>query len=1243
MADGDYNSMQAQAGIMPPMAMPQLQFPAQVSAQIAQQGMAQLQSMSIVSQMRPPMAGPFGFPSFPQSQMSFTGMPPMVPGMGGIMTPMMPAAPPSPFMGAGYGMGGFPQQPPGNIYQAGMPATPPPMYRGPMGMGANTGMFGLNISPPSPMFQTPYQMAVSQQEATYGQGVSMTPAAAGMAGRFGANLAGAGAGYALGRRFGMGGIGAIAGFAAAEFGGLGQMGQNLFAENVGGPIANLQTRAMGLQRATRSFVSGGENLDVSGAGLNRQSSIHLSRLLDDMASSKSFQRETGGRFNTQDVSRLFQASSQEGLMQGTQNPQDMTNRVRDVARSVRSFMELANEPDLRRAIQVMGQMRTSGLNLQETVQAVQHGRAFARMAGTTFETLANVGGAMGAGTFQSMGLTQGLGMRTGMANLGIATASQNAQTLSPQMMNLVGGPQGLANLNNMFSAGTLQMPMLAPAMMTGRGGMNVQNMQALMAGRLDPMQMTAMGSGAMGGMARQMGPAGLGMAMGMQPMMQDLIGRTVQAQGPFAQRNMEDRMVMQLSQRMGMRGSEGFMTAAQIMGMTGPQATARAMEMGDPRYFQRMRGQVETQRRERRAEEVREQEETRPGFMDELAERSTAVFGARSAYRGAGRRVRGGMEWLAGGATERFFQPTRNEERQYREFLGGRGYEEYAARQQRTPRPEMQQLNVVDRLAMNYRLAQTQGAAGLVAGIGAVGYTAMGALGADFTREYRDAARGGQFASGVVNATPQEQVAATRQGNVQRLFGGQEGMMRFAGQIGQAYSRPREVMGGYGMGLAANAAVMGGSEVLTRGLFGLGPITQTAAPNIQEIRQRFVAERQRQGMSSAQASQLFEENQGSIATAASQSILERMSPVAFARAQEQAANVSIFGARGGVRDYEQDEQRAYRRVMRAGADSAEQRRQVDRLFQFTGTGRGQQREDSRNYQSMLTTLRLQLGSPRNAEARLRIDELQREGARRGLDTTRLGQETNSRVATLMRDPQAIEAAQQVDFGRTGGEMFDRAKGFRQEQMGTRAGRMLEGGYQVLARQEGILGDVFRGAVRGGRVDEGAITQQLTSIGTDEERMAQLQIANPRMAAIAQRMATGTEEQRQSAMRELRVQVGGFGEQSQQMRARYRELGAVGRWRRARGIGQGIMDVFRSEESWAAEQMGGGTRADRDALRQTGDINQMQAEAEGQGMGGAADALLEASQSLNEAARAISGAAGSGMMDRLLSENPVHAQ
>jgi hypothetical protein len=106
-------------------------------------------------------------------------------------------------------------------------------------------------------------------------------------------------------------------------------------------------------------------------------------------------------------------------------------------------MELAQEPDIQRAISTMGQLRSSGLNLSETTRAVAQGRQFARMAGTTFGELMEVGGALRLADVPIDGVDPRSGPSNRHAKLRARTRrAQRGGTLSPQLMNLVGGALG---------------------------------------------------------------------------------------------------------------------------------------------------------------------------------------------------------------------------------------------------------------------------------------------------------------------------------------------------------------------------------------------------------------------------------------------------------------------------------------------------------------------------------------------------------------------------------------------------------------------------------------------------------------------------------------------------------------------------------------------------------------------------------------------------------------------------------
>ena len=62
--------------------------------------------------------------------------------------------------------------------------------------------------------------------------------------------------------------------------------------------------------------------------------------------------------------------------------------------------------------------------------------------------------------------------------------------------------------------------------------------------------------------------------------------------------------------------------------------------------------------------------------------------------------------------------------------------------------------------------------------------------------------------------------------------------------------------------------------------------------------------------------------------------------------------------------------------------------------------------------------------------------------------------------------------------------------------------------------------------------------------------------------------------------------------------------------------------MQSEDEYVSQRLGGGTAADAEATRQTGDSAAMESEAAGAGMGTASDRLMQASDQLLAAARSF---------------------
>jgi len=1274
-AQANYNTMQQQAGLLPPVFQPPpIPFPGQVSAAMAQGGSA------AVSFLTAPASGPgfagstaaqfspmaaqmamgggtggfmtqgsvgtsFGAGMFPGQQLQgFTNQMPMFQGPTGAMMPMNPAASYNTYSGmnpyAGLAARGPYQGAPG-LFSPYAPA-PPPAYAGQMAQ-----MHPLMPPPAAAMFNTSYGAGLERQQVRADTNYAQNLAGGGILARIGTDLTAGAAGAALGGRFG-GGIGAaiggIGGFLGSELSSLGRGAQNLFMNQIAAPMLHQRAMTANIEELSRGFISSGPGMHARGVGFSHEASSEVARGIRDMASSESFQRQTGNRFNQQDLFKVTQEAARNDMFTGVQNPEQMTGRVREVAKSLSAFMQLAQEPDIQRAIQTMGQMRASGLNLAETTQAVSQGRTFARMAGQSFSELASQGGAMGSQTFQSMGLTQGLGMQTGMMNYALARGAQAGGTLNPQLMNLVGGAAGLGNLNNMFSASMLQSPMLAPSVMSASGGMNIDAMQNLLSGNTNALDQTRAGTGALQSIARAQGPGGLGAAIAMQPMLQDTIGRMLQAQGPFAQRSFENQNIMSTMRQMNLSGSGGFLTMAQTMGMDRSQAMARLQELQDPAYFQRQRDQINSRRREARQAEIERNEAEAPGMFDEATrlDPTGLIRGARNFGQGVGRfrRHLGHLGTEMAGVQERY-EPTNREIRRDLERTTGSREMTTALREiEADSRPTEGSFGA--RFRTDYDIGRRMGGGFLAAGIAALAPRSA----RDRTAFVNDMNQASSFASGIMTTTAGERRTALRQENINRTFGaGSEGAQRlqnFSAEIARG-------MGGTNMF---------GSEALgaVAGLVTPGAGDGQRAPGMRQMEDAYVRSMRGTGKSDTELRQQFQQNAPQIAAQSSVFAQGMMTPQERARAQTLAQNRITDPRDTGFGEAAQRRVNAGVSRMFGGqsGESNETRRAANQIFENAaekGGSFGRNPEERRKSREMMGTLSMYQAvmenprvSPEDKEkARQKIGQLQAYAAQtfgheRAADMIQSSLQNNLR-GDINNDPARRDAA--LAFVRNNANTSAEnivggvSQGRTEQEQGEAALRMKDTS-SVLAARGGALGKLFEGAA-GGQFSMSRLSDRLGGMNDDQIRA--LQSEGPqgqKMAQAARLMRSGRPEDAARAQQMLQGALGGDaagGDRARKLRREHQEqFEGFGGFFRGALRGAGIA-YTQTEDEYVTEGLAGGTQADSDADAQLNRVNAEQSAAREAGIGGDNDPMVQAASELREAAQALNRVVQGGALDR----------
>lgn len=1153
--------------------------------------------------------GGFGSGVFPTQQwQTFTNQPAMTQGPTGIMMPGMPSAPFNPYAPMGLGsMNPIAQ----GLYGPGTPQAPP-AYAGPQGRASP--FFGPR--PPTPQFDNPFQGFQAQETATQDQLFRGTVSSYGAAARVGTDLFAAGAGALLGRRFGHAGIGAVAGFAASEMSGLAGGVQNAAMDYGLSPAINMRAYGAGLEHTSRGFMAGGDFGNVSGSGMSHSSSVRTARLLDDVASSPRFQADTQDRFNRADVMKIAQLGGREGLLDGASNPEQMASKVRDLAKSLSSFMELANEPDVQRAIQTMGQMRSSGLNYGETLRAVSNGRAWARMAGTSFEQLSATGGALGSQTYGAMGLSQGLGFQTGMGNFALARNAQMTGVVPPQIMSLMGGTEGAAGLSNMFSGSFLQQPMLAPGMMNSSGGLDESRVRQLLSGRTDMFNMTGNAVGALGGMTRGMGIEGLGLAIASQPLMQDTLGRIMESQGPFARRGVEDQQIMGLMRRMGHRGSAGYALAGQAMGLDRTQALSRAQELGSSDYYDRQSDQVEAQRRERRATELRAIEAGRPGVLSDLESESATFSSGIDVARGARRGVQNMYESIAHGTP---YAGTSFGSREARER-----YDRYARTRGLDALRGSSSLSESDDWGSRFQADRAlYGASGASGALLNIGSAISATFGDDRERanEVRGLRRLSRIGQNITSTSSTEAMSAQRTLARQGIDGGALGA--FGEAISGISSRPNSALGGaWGAG-AANALARGGTQLLTDGLIDSGNVLGSRVTSAEELRSVFARTMGSRGWDASRSNRYFDQNQTTLMQGASSYAMSLMSERGLARWNDAVQTGQRLGT--GSRSVENSERAAYS-VLGEGAGDVRERRALDTIADSAqGVGRGDAADKSRRALAVIRTLQTQYDGPREEEARRKIAEVQSELFRTGGLTedekqSFLAQMRITNNASRHDEYAGLAGRHMLARGGSGADMLRRFTETEEGRNRTTFQRRFRMGAESFGGQGGAMGALFEGAT-----DEESLRRNVSRVAGDEGLMGGL---DERMRTDVSAANRGDRE----ALGRIANLANRRGRSGEQAERRYDS-----RWY-AR-LFSTEQSVFDSADDFRRKEMARGTSADRDAERSDQSIEETRRQASGSGIGGSMDQLAEVTRNLQRVTDNLATVADAAHMDTLLGRRP----
>lgn len=316
---------------------------------------------------------------------------------------------------------------------------------GGFGGGYGGGAFGSNgmkapsiYNPFSPtvlpaQFSTPAAQGLQQisrhQHQAMGMGVGVMTAGAGMLG--------SALGGMLGSAFGP--LGTMAGSW------LGGKAGTYMASVAAGPVIQDYARANQIQHMSASYLNSGAIMNpFTGQGMDGTAARQTARGLRNLQRDQGF-TQTG--YNIQDTMNIMDFAGPQGLLTGAQSPDQMVAKVKEVAKTVSALMKITGDPDVRNAIQSLGDMRNLGFQgLGAQAGAVANRTAFARMAGVSVGQMESYG-QMGVGIANAYDLAGATGQMAGMAGGTTAHLARSSEALNALQLARGGGVAGVAQIN----------------------------------------------------------------------------------------------------------------------------------------------------------------------------------------------------------------------------------------------------------------------------------------------------------------------------------------------------------------------------------------------------------------------------------------------------------------------------------------------------------------------------------------------------------------------------------------------------------------------------------------------------------------------------------------------------------------------------------------------------------------------------------------------------------------------------
>lgn len=230
---------------------------------------------------------------------------------------------------------------------------------------------------------------------------------------------------------------------------------------------------------SQNFIYAGNELGISGRGFDNTHGV--------VTGATGIAR--ANNVTRQDVLNLMSAAGDSGLFSSAQETEKVLDVTKKLFGMIGSVAKLTGDPDFRRNIQTIAQIKSMGVELAGVTRQLKDLEDLSRAGGVDMQTMMSTTGGFGVQVGQSMGLSGITGMRMG-AGAGAITSQFNALgTMSARQKSMLGGADGMSSRLTQATMGywnqnyDLAMPYLLEKTSSGYG-INKQRLQDISSGRI---------------------------------------------------------------------------------------------------------------------------------------------------------------------------------------------------------------------------------------------------------------------------------------------------------------------------------------------------------------------------------------------------------------------------------------------------------------------------------------------------------------------------------------------------------------------------------------------------------------------------------------------------------------------------------------------------------------------------------------------------------------------------------------